>query len=478
MIRTTHQQWVVALTVLFLSAIWLAADYLQIESVLVTETDFPTLSPHRIIFATLLAALFSLFIYVTHIRWMPFLTKKRRVQLSLLSGLALFCTLLVSTAFFHTELRHDIASKRTAALTIAASHSDSLLSLINQSRATTTAIALLIKNQLGPPDNFEKIVFQLLDTAPGISNLQLAPKGIINAIVPLKGNEKAIGHNLLADDARNKEAIYAKETKQLTLAGPFTLIQGGVAVIARQPVFLTSPEGKTSFWGFTSALMILDNLLNQSRISTLESKNYSWTLERLHPDTQAIDTFARSSSSLVGAPVIHQVLVPNSTWELNITPKAGWIAIKSATVDGILLMAITVVISLLIYNGLRHPMVLAQELEVRTRHLNQDRLLLKQTQRELKESQERLEMAVSGAELGLWDVNLQTGKAIFNPQWAEMLGYNLDELEQSLEQWQQLVHPDDLPAMTLKLDAHISGKSKNYQGDIRMRSKSGEWKWI
>jgi sensor domain CHASE-containing protein len=51
--------------------------------------------------------------------------------------------------------------------------------------------------------------------------LQLAPNGIIKHIVPLAGNEKAIGHNLLADEKRNIEAIQALKTKKLTLAGPF-----------------------------------------------------------------------------------------------------------------------------------------------------------------------------------------------------------------------------------------------------------------
>ncbi|WP_414730739.1 CHASE domain-containing protein, partial [Vibrio vulnificus] len=48
----------------------------------------------------------------------------------------------------------------------------------------------------------------------------ISAEGIIQSIYPLAGNEKAIGHNLLKDDARKKEALNAVESGKLTLAGP------------------------------------------------------------------------------------------------------------------------------------------------------------------------------------------------------------------------------------------------------------------
>jgi sensor domain CHASE-containing protein len=59
------------------------------------------------------------------------------------------------------------------------------------------------------------------DYYPGVMSLQLAPNGVVRQIYPLKGNEKALGHNLLADPARNKEAFIARNSGQMTLAGPF-----------------------------------------------------------------------------------------------------------------------------------------------------------------------------------------------------------------------------------------------------------------
>lgn len=78
----------------------------------------------------------------------------------------------------------------------------------------------------------------MLESIGGISNLQLAPGGIISKIFPLAGNEKAIGQNILRDDKRRHEARLAVQEKRLTLTRSFTLVQGGVAVIGRNPVFL------------------------------------------------------------------------------------------------------------------------------------------------------------------------------------------------------------------------------------------------
>jgi PAS domain-containing protein len=49
-------------------------------------------------------------------------------------------------------------------------------------------------------------------------------------------------------------------------------------------------------------------------------------------------------------------------------------------------------------------------------------------EKRLKESERRLDLAVTGTNLGLWDWNVQGGKAVYNRQWAEMLGYTMDEI--------------------------------------------------
>jgi signal transduction histidine kinase len=63
--------------------------------------------------------------------------------------------------------------------------------------------------------------------------------------------------------------------------------------------------------------------------------------------------------------------------------------------------------------------------------------------RELRESRKRLELALTGADLGTWDWNIRTGEVRFDRRWAEMLGYSLEEIEPHLMTWERLVHPED-----------------------------------
>ena len=103
---------------------------------------------------------------------------------------------------------------------------------------------------------------------------------------------------------------------------------------------------------------------------------------------------------------------------------------------------------------------------------------LNQQIEEIRRLKERLELAVEGANLGVWDWDMQTDEVEFNDQWAEMLGYTLTELESHLRTWENRVHPDDLDDVKDALEAHTLQKTEYYDTEHRMRTADGEWKWI
>ncbi len=96
----------------------------------------------------------------------------------------------------------------------------------------------------------------------------------------------------------------------------------------------------------------------------------------------------------------------------------------------------------------------------------------------LQESEQRMELALKGADLGTWDWNIQTGEVVFNDRWAGMLGYRLDEIEPHVDTWAELIHPDDMSDVMETLNAHLEGKSDIYKTVHRVKQKSGEWVWI
>ena len=98
--------------------------------------------------------------------------------------------------------------------------------------------------------------------------------------------------------------------------------------------------------------------------------------------------------------------------------------------------------------------------------------------RDVSQDRERLEQVLKGAHLGTWDCNIQTGSVVFNHTWAEMLGFRLAELRPHVSEWEQRVHPDDLPQVQQLLRQHLAGETPWFECEYRMRCKSGDWIWI
>ena len=102
----------------------------------------------------------------------------------------------------------------------------------------------------------------------------------------------------------------------------------------------------------------------------------------------------------------------------------------------------------------------------------------KQVEEALRHSEERLQLALEGSGMGLWDWQINTGQVYFNPRWKTMLGYELEEIENTYRSWEQLVHPEDWQNAIEAINAHFEGSSPIYKMEYRMLTKSGEWKWI
>lgn len=95
-----------------------------------------------------------------------------------------------------------------------------------------------------------------------------------------------------------------------------------------------------------------------------------------------------------------------------------------------------------------------------------------------KESEERLELALSAARLGIWDSDLISGKVYRNEIWSEMLGYSPFEIESSYEGWRKLVHPEDYEIIDSSINSHHNGDTQYNNYEHRLFTKNGEWKWI
>ncbi|MDY6905166.1 MAG: PAS domain-containing protein [Thermodesulfobacteriota bacterium] len=103
---------------------------------------------------------------------------------------------------------------------------------------------------------------------------------------------------------------------------------------------------------------------------------------------------------------------------------------------------------------------------------------LRQSREQIIENEKRMELALNGADLGTWDWDTKTGKMMLNERWAEMLGYTSDEILPHISSWEALIHPEDLPGVMDKLNAHLRGETVSYETEHRLKNKQGQWIWV
>jgi len=98
-----------------------------------------------------------------------------------------------------------------------------------------------------------------------------------------------------------------------------------------------------------------------------------------------------------------------------------------------------------------------------------------QSNAELIKLKERFELALDGANDGLWDWNLLTNEVYFSPRWKSMLGYEIDEIKNGLDEWSSRVHPDDLQRALDTVKNYIEGVTDSYAVEFRMQHKDGHY---
>lgn len=271
------------------------------------------------------------------------LSHRRRVFL-LITFVVAFAT--AAAMFTHVHRVHSEA-RRIETRMLAQGYAQRVQERLQTALVATHVLASMVRQSGGNLPNFNESATDLLALFPSVSALQLAPDGVIRDVYPLAGNEAALGHDLLADRQRNREAAAAITTRQLTLAGPFKLVQGGIGAVGRLPIFLSNERGDTYFWGFANALIRIPNLLEAAGLPSLASSGYRYELWRTHPDTDQREVFARSGEEPPHDPVEYTTTVSNGRWVLSIAPEGGWITASDYTAIVSLSLGTAVLVTLL-----------------------------------------------------------------------------------------------------------------------------------
>jgi len=255
----------------------------------------------------------------------PFGEKRTAVTLSLL---IFFAGLVFTYWFALLHHRDGISHERTvitARLDKARGEiSRQLDSLINLSQGLVS----LVKIQHGITEaQFVSMAREIVANEPRIRNIALAPKNIIRFVYPLKGNERALGLDYLKTPDQREAALRVIREKVTVVAGPVNLVQGGVGIISRTPIFMRDshvPSGESSYWGIASTVIDFDTLIRSAGLANSASQNIRFALRGKDSLGAGGAIFWGDGRIFAMNPIFMDITLPSGSWQIAALPANGW----------------------------------------------------------------------------------------------------------------------------------------------------------
>jgi PAS domain S-box-containing protein len=99
-------------------------------------------------------------------------------------------------------------------------------------------------------------------------------------------------------------------------------------------------------------------------------------------------------------------------------------------------------------------------------------------EKELFTKEDVLQKAIESSNDGYWHIDLTQNQMHFSRQWKRMLGFDEDEIEDSFETFENLLHPSDKDVVLQVLDPYMKIGVGTYECEYRIRNKDGKYLWV
>lgn len=157
------------------------------------------------------------------------------------------------------------------------------------------------------------VAHKLWSKASLVRNVAMAPDDVIKNVYPVEGNEKAIGLDFRTVPNQYRAVLKARETQQVVLAGPLELVQGGIGLIARYPIFTDAPRNE-QYWGTVSVVLNYDKLIEDSGL--FDVQGIETALVAYDPDSNEGRVIDGNESVMSTFDIQYPIYLPDGQWEL------------------------------------------------------------------------------------------------------------------------------------------------------------------
>jgi diguanylate cyclase (GGDEF)-like protein len=182
-------------------------------------------------------------------------------------------------------------------------YANSLATLVSVNPASTT-------------QQWQGIAKELFRKAKNLRNLGMAPDDVIRFVYPTDGNEAAIGLDFRTIPSQYRTVKRAREMQSIFLAGPVNLVQGGVGLIARTPIF-TDPPVNSEYWGTCSVVIDMEGLFHDAGVYELQEK-YVFAIRGKDGKGERGEVFWGSPEVFDSHYASERVRLPSGHWQMAI----------------------------------------------------------------------------------------------------------------------------------------------------------------
>ena len=184
-------------------------------------------------------------------------------------------------------------------------------------------VSLLHLNPSIDQRQFERAARPILAGGGQLRNIAVAPDLVIRLMAPLQGNEMAVGLDYRTVPKQLSTVEWARLSRGTVLAGPLPLVQGGVGLIARVPVFMRDDQGAESFWGVVSAVIDVERLYADSGLLD-PGLPMELAIRGRNATGPGGEVFFGRPELFDSEPARDTVEFPGGSWQIAAIPLGGW----------------------------------------------------------------------------------------------------------------------------------------------------------
>jgi len=302
------------------------------------------------------------------------------------------------------------------------------------------------------PDAFATYAGEAMRGDNLLRNLGAAPDFVMTYVYPEQGNSEILGVDYRDLPGQWEQARLARETGRMVVAGPLQLVQGGVGLVGRAPVYVEQ-DGQRGFWGIVSAVMDMDRLFK--KVGLEELVNLDVALRGVDGKGPRGDVFLGDAGLFApdARAVTMPVSFPSGSWQIAARPSRGWspgLASFLPVHAALLLLSLAAVMAA--WKSMQHRSA-------------------------LQRSQEGLKEAQRIAHLGSWELRVASGKLWWSDETYKIFGLAKDTFTPTLQGFMDMVHPEDRALVEAVFKQSLQDRTP-YSVDHRILKPDGAVRYV